>query len=283
LNWTDKRRTASHESLGASSKWVVRMSWAGRSGDYLFAAGLAIAAFVISPLGIKLISGRLDLSFRIVVISLTFDLFLVALLAAVLTRGRLRRACFYVLAVLFPLALLAGLEAAAVSLDLANRIAPLEDTSLYSRKRALPPHLLSDAHTYTTEDGLKLYRPWRGDGIVLNTLGLRATMPTPKMPGEWRIAITGGSAVWGFRVLDADTIPVRLQNSLRRNGHPNVAVYNFGIVGATVKQELALLKRFRETYAIDQAVFYTGGNDVVMSYRNAVNLAPVGGGSRVDV
>ncbi|MCZ7392809.1 MAG: hypothetical protein O8C56_05695, partial [Candidatus Methanoperedens sp.] len=44
-----------------------------------------------------------------------------------------------------------------------------------------------------------------------NALGLRAPPPTPKAAGEWRIAVTGGSAVWGWRVLDADTIPVRLQ------------------------------------------------------------------------
>ena len=78
----------------------------------------------------------------------------------------------------------------------------------------------------------------------------------------------GGSAAWGYQVLDADTIPVRLQELLRRAGHANVTVYNFGIEGATLKQELALLKSFRDTYSIDQVLFYTGGNDVIGQYND---------------
>jgi lysophospholipase L1-like esterase len=95
-------------------------------------------------------------------------------------------------------------------------------------------------------------------------------MPTPKAPGEWRIAVTGGSAAWGWRVRDSDTIPVQLQDVLRRAGHDNVTVYNFGIEGATLKKELALLKHFRPIYAIDQVLFYTGGNDAYDAYLSAI-------------
>jgi lysophospholipase L1-like esterase len=99
---------------------------------------------------------------------------------------------------------------------------------------------------------------------------LRTALPTPKRPGEWHIAVTGGSAVWGWRVRDANTIPVQLQNILRHGGHPNVSVYNFGIEGATLKAELALLERFRETYSIDQVLFYTGGNNAIDAYISRV-------------
>jgi GDSL-like lipase/acylhydrolase family protein len=83
---------------------------------------------------------------------------------------------------------------------------------------------------------------------------------------EWRIAVTGGSTAWGFEVLDADTIPAQLDNILRHGGHSDMSVYNFGIGGREIRHELALLKRFRDVYAIDQVIFYTGGNDVVYSY-----------------
>jgi hypothetical protein len=118
---------------------------------------------------------------------------------------------------------------------------------------------------------LVLYRPWQGDGIAISALGLRTALPAPKKPGEWRIAVSGGSEVWGWRVLDADTIPVRLQDVLRRAGHSNVTVYNLGMAGATFKQELRLLQRFRDAYAIDQVLFFTGGNDAVFGYLNATS------------
>ena len=81
--------------------------------------------------------------------------------------------------------------------------------------------------------------------------------------------MTGGSSAWGWRVLDADTIAVRLQEALHQRGHPNIVVYNFGIEIAAMAEELALLRRFRDLYAIDQTVFYTGGNDAILHYLRA--------------
>ena len=225
-----------------------------RLADYIVAAGLAVVALAISPIGIQLATGRANLTFRVNVISLTFVLVLIAVIAAILARGRLRRACFYAIAWVVPLALLAGIEAAALSVRLADRVTPLEDTSLLARKTPWPGHLYSDSSYYWDPGGVILYRPWQGAGISFNALGLRTAMPAPKAPGEWRIAVTGGSEVWGWRVLDADTIPAQLQDVLRRAGHANVTVYNFGIGGASMQMELALLKRFRETYAIDQDI-----------------------------
>jgi lysophospholipase L1-like esterase len=92
----------------------------------------------------------------------------------------------------------------------------------------------------------------------------------PKRLGEWRVAVTGGSAVWGAYVRDVDTIPVQLQQLLDRNSYPNISVYNFGIEGVEIASELALLRRFRELYSIDQVIFYTGGNDATQSYLQAM-------------
>ena len=237
-----------------------------RTTDFVAAALLAGLAVVISPVGIELYAHRATLSLRVNTISLTCVTFLIAIIVALLARGRLRHFFFHVIAWVTPFFLLAGVEALAMAIHLADRIAPLEIPSAFARKTPWPGHLLSDARYYTTPDGLRLYRPWHGDGITINKLGLRTAMPSSKKPGEWHIAITGGSAVWGEHVLDADTIAVRLQRLLRNEGYPNVSVYNFGIEGVTLDRELRLLKEFRKTYEIDQVLFYTGGNNVVADY-----------------
>lgn len=233
-----------------------------RLGDYAAAGIIAALAFVISPWGIELATGRADLSFRVTASSFVLAVFLATISAAVLAQGRMRRFFFAIIGWTLPLAALACLEGAAIAVHLADRVAPLEDTSILAHGANWPAHLLSEARW---QPGEHLYRPWQGPGISLNALGLRAPPPTPKAAGEWRIAVTGGSSVWGWRVLDADTIPVQLQD-LARATNPKLSVFNFGIEGATVAQELVLLKRFRDAYGLDQAIFYTGGNDVLLTY-----------------
>ena len=165
----------------------------------------------------------------------------------------------------FPLVLLAAIEIGAIAVHLADRIAPLEDLSILANKDRWPPNLMS-AGRQVEKDGVWLYRRWRGDGISINELGLRTAMPSPKDAGEWQIAVSGGSAAWGWRVLDADTIPVQMQQILRKRGYSNVTVYNFAINSMAIAQELSVLKRFRDTYAIDHVVFYTGANNSTRSY-----------------
>jgi lysophospholipase L1-like esterase len=268
-----------------------------RRADFTIAGAIVLVALAISPIGIRLATGRLDLSPRIIVLSLVFDLFLLIFAGAVLARGRARRAFLHLGAWVFPLALLAAIETVAIALKLADRIAPVEDLSVLADARRWPPYLMSLGRKVTadraelhrssppsktagecwplqvmglgrkaTPDELELYRPWRGDGISINELGLRTAPPSPKAAGEWRIAIAGASAAWGWRVLDADTIPVRLQALLRRQGHANVTVYNFAIDSILVANELEVVKRFRDVYAIDQVAFYTGANDVTSGY-----------------
>src|SRR5262249_9039780 len=103
-------------------------------------------------------------------------------------------------------------------------------------------------------------------GISINELGLRTPPPSPKSPGEWRIAVSGASAAFGWRVRDADTIPVQLQEVLRRRGHRNVSVYNFARERVTIAPELQVLQGFRERYGIAQVIFYTGANDATSAY-----------------
>jgi hypothetical protein len=243
----------------------MTMRISGRHAEWASGAGLLALAVLISPIGIRLMTGRLDLSPRINAVSLVFDAVLLILAGAIVARGRVRRASFYLLLWSSPLLLLAGLETGAIALNLAQRIAPIEDLSLLAN-RSWPAHFMSLGRRVTIDD-VVLYRPWQGDGISINELGLRTPPPSPKSPGEWRIAVAGASAAFGWRMPDGDTIPVLLQQILHRQGHANVRVYNFAVDAMMVDNELAILQRFRERYGIDQVVFYTGANDATYAYR----------------
>jgi hypothetical protein len=246
------------------------MGLASRATDIGIGIGLAGIALAVSPLGLRIATGRLDLNLRIEVLSLTLAVFLLIWSGAFVSYGRARRAFFYLIVWSFPLALLAAVEAGAVAVRLSEWIAPTEDKSILNEKdRRSPPYLMS-AGRFTRRDGVMLYKPWRGDGITINEVGLRTKSPTPKQLGEWRIAVTGASAVWGAYVLDVDTIPVQLQQLLDRSGHHDISVYNFGIEAIDIAGELAVLRRFRELYSIDQVIFYTGGNDATQSYLTAI-------------
>src|SRR5262252_776744 len=246
------------------------MGLASRATDIGIGIGLAGIALAVSPLGLRIATGRLDFNLRIEILSLTLAVFLLIWSGAFVSYGRARRAFFYLIAWSFPLALLANIEAGAVAVRLSEWIAPTEDKSILNEKgHPSPPYLMSAAR-FTRRDGVMLYKPWRGDGITINEVGLRTKSPTPKQLGEWRIAVTGGSAVWGAYVLDVDTIPVQLQQLLDRSGHHDISVYNFGIETIGIANELAVLRRFRELYSIDQVIFYTGGNDATQSYLKAI-------------
>ena len=239
-----------------------------RATEISIGIGLAGIALAVSPVGLRFATGRLDFNLRIEVLSLTLAVFLLIWSGAFVSYGRARRAFFFLIAWSFPLALLAAIEAGAVALRLSDWIVPTEDKSILTTE-PLPPYLMSAAR-FTRQDGVLLYKPWRGNGIVINEDGLRTKSPIPKRLGEWRVAVTGGSAVWGAHVRDVDTIPVQLQQLLDQNGYSNISVYNFGIQGVGIASELALLRRFSELYSIDQVIFYTGGNDATRSYLEAM-------------
>src|SRR5262245_29602947 len=236
-----------------------------RVADLAIAGLIVVLAVTLSTIGIRLMTGRFDLSPRITVLSLTFSAFVLVLAASVPSRRRMKVIIFYLLMMGFPLVLLAAIETAAIAFHLADRFAPLEDMSTLVNRSGWPAHLMS-AGRKVEQDVAQLYRPWRGHGIIINELGLRTAPPPAKRSGEWRIAITGGSVAFGWRVRDADTIAVQVQEQLHERGLSNVTVYNFGIDSAVVADELALLKRFRTVYDVDQVIFLTGTNDVTLNY-----------------
>jgi hypothetical protein len=236
-----------------------------RALDYLVAALLIALAFALSPFGLFLTKGYASLTLRGVLMTLALDVFLLVWVGAILTQGRWRRFFFHLIVWTFPLVLLTGFEALAHAVHLAERILPITDDSILRSKGHLPAYLLDESRSVPADPGWRLYRPWKGGGIFINELGLRTAAPTAKAPGEWRVAISGGSTVWGWHVLDADTIPEYIQSLLPPTAR-NVTVYNFGIEGATLEAELLTLKRFREIYGLDEVLFYTGSNDVLKVY-----------------
>ena len=74
-----------------------------RTADFAIAGLIVVLAVTVSPIGICLTTGRLDLSPRITVLSLTFCAFLLVLAGAVPSRGRAKVVVFYLLMLSFPL------------------------------------------------------------------------------------------------------------------------------------------------------------------------------------
>jgi GDSL-like lipase/acylhydrolase family protein len=239
-----------------------------RALDYLVAALLGAIVLAYSPLGLVVTKGASNLTTRAVVMTLALDVFLLAWIGAILTQGRRRRFFFHLLVWTLPLVLLDGLEVLASSVKLAEQIMPIADDSVLRGKGRTLDYFVGDTRTVAADPGWRLYRPRNADGIFINELGLRTAMPTTKSAGEWRVAISGGSTVWGWRVLDIDTIPENIQRLLPQTAR-KITVYNFGIEGATLEAELLTVKRFREVYAIDEVLFYSGSNDVLKTYWEA--------------
>ena len=253
------------------------MTRTDRLAEYVIAALLTAIALALGPLRLLLIARSSAPSIRDISMTVAMDTFLLVIVGAILALGRYRQFFFHLMVWTFPIAMLAGFEEIAGLTHLAERIAPISDLSLLDKKgKGWPEHLLSDDRWAPVDQGQKLYRPWAGDGIFINELGLRTALPTPKSADEWRVAISGGSAVWGSRVLDADTIPADIQRLLQHT-HPRITVFNFGIEGATLGAEITTLQRFRELYAIDEVLFYTGANDVFAAY-----LSETGANGKLD-
>lgn len=98
---------------------------------------------------------------------------------------------------------------------------------------------------------------------VLNDRGYRGAAPIlPKPQGEFRIAVTGGSAVFNGN----PTIPESLERILAERQCPFVQVYNFGVLSQNSSQEL--VQTIFEIVDTDPDLIlqYDGGNDVLATH-----------------
>jgi lysophospholipase L1-like esterase len=250
---------------GSGGKGIATAMTRARALDYLVAVALGVVVLVYSPPGQLVMKGAAGLTTRAIIMTLALDAFLLAWIGAILTQGRRRRFFFHLVVWTLPLLLFDGLEVLANSIHLADRILPISDNSGLRDRGHLSRYFFDENRSMAVDPGWRLYRPRNGDGIFVNELGLRTAAPGEKSADEWRVALSGGSTVWGWQVVDADTIPENLQRLLPRAAR-KVTVYNFGIEGATLEAELLTLKRFREIYRLDAVLFYTGSNDVLKTY-----------------
>jgi hypothetical protein len=97
----------------------------------------------------------------------------------------------------------------------------------------------------------------------VNVWGYRGPRVPAKKPGEHRLAMLGGSTVFGYGVEWNETIPVFLERQLARvarAGSP-VTVVNLGIVGHGAYSLRWTLEDYR-SLDIDTVVLYEGYNDL---------------------
>ncbi|MEW5727594.1 MAG: hypothetical protein AB1918_07190 [Pseudomonadota bacterium] len=223
----------------------------------LVGIGLAVTGLVVNPVSVAWFFGRPGLSPRMFVIVLVAELFAILLGLGMAGGRRLRVLSFQGLALAFPLGLVAAAE---VALLVWPGVYAIEDMRHFSSWRIWPPEMGRDDRLVQAGSH-RLYRPVDTGVVRINADGLRSPEPAAKAPGEWRIAVTGGSTAWGWRVADDETLAAHLQRVFHDHGLIHVTVFNFGIESAVLAEEVALLKAFRERYGIDEVIFYTGGND----------------------
>ena len=154
-----------------------------RAADIAVAAAIILLALAISPIGIRFVTGRLDLPLRVNVVSPTFDAFPLILAVTIVARGRARHILFYLLASSLVLAAIAAVEVAAQATALSDRVAPLEDTSTLLHRNRWPPQLMSGGR-FVEPDGLRLYRPLRSNEISINDLGLQGSATDAEAAGR---------------------------------------------------------------------------------------------------
>ena len=109
--------------------------------------------------------------------------------------------------------------------------------------------------------------PFLGTHVNINSSGLRETPGSECAGKACRVAVFGGSAVWGYHVPDWGTIPAYLHRELQARGH-NACVLNFGENAWCSTQEVISLMRLLQAGRIpDVVIFYDGLNDAGASFQ----------------
>lgn len=86
--------------------------------------------------------------------------------------------------------------------------------------------------------------------------------PAGKPQGVFRIALVGDSLTFGQGVLDDETASVRLERILQERFGPSVEVWNFGISGYNIEQEVRLIQTRLGAFNPDLVLllYYTNDN-----------------------
>lgn len=127
---------------------------------------------------------------------------------------------------------------------------------------ALVAMTLSFAGMVLTLLAADLVLHWRAERSAgLNRYGYRGHVLGRKQPGELRVAMLGGSTVFGYGVAWQESIPAYLEAELRRRLQRPVSVVNLGYNNEGAYAFLANLQDF-EYLDYDIVVLYEGYNDL---------------------
>ncbi len=148
-------------------------------------------------------------------------------------------------------------------------------------KEALDAHFIKMGSIAYIVKGtlLYLYRRARSKHYNINSLGFRGGEVKSKKKNAFRVAVLGGSTVFGVLQSDVQTIPSFLEKRLRQI-YPDrdVQVYNLGIEGYTFQREIALIRHLEARIDPDLVIFYHGWNDMSMACRiDYKDLVPFSG------
>jgi hypothetical protein len=125
------------------------------------------------------------------------------------------------------------------------------------RALALPPNVHSE-YFNTNEDGFRT-RPRQ-----------------PKPPGVVRIALLGGSAMFGWQAASDDaTLAARLEAGLnegRLENGPRYEIVNFGVPAGNSFVDRSIVAGYADPYQVDALLFVTGNNDLYGSVGNIDNI-----------
>lgn len=110
-------------------------------------------------------------------------------------------------------------------------------------------------------------KPFAGETIAIDEAGRRRTWQAPPAPNDrdgarvFRIAMLGGSSLWGFGARDDGTIPSQIARMLHSRGF-RVEIRNLAEIGYVSTQEaVALIRELQAGYRPDLVIFYDGVND----------------------
>ncbi len=119
--------------------------------------------------------------------------------------------------------------------------------------------------------------PYRGRYVNVDEQGLRRTWNSaPALaPGDRKIFMFGGSALWGTGARDEFTIPSLVSKRLNGSGGRRVWVTNLGESGYVSTQEvITLLLELQRGAVPDVVVFYDGFNDAEAAMESGVAGIP---------
>lgn len=115
-----------------------------------------------------------------------------------------------------------------------------------------------------SQAGLSKLAPVTTPYFTINEDGFRGRPLDASRLAAIRIAMAGGSAVFGTGVADAHTLPAALETLLRARD-ATAAVVNLGVEAITIRQEASIVAESIARISPTVMIFYDGANDFLLN------------------